>query len=150
MATLKIQTCVLIRNCPKTDIPSLIFMIYPAGTKMIVYMQSLFSPMTFWWESPSHINNHLCSCKSYHDNEWWNISFRANLKKNHQLWIFRVAIFMVIWQILNWMGNLIKKGPPDLSYLCLKSFESVFFFSGFPKKACQGYHIFWSPGKILM
>ena len=47
MATLKIQTCVLIRNCPKTDIPSLIFMIYPAGTKMIVYMQSLFSPMTF-------------------------------------------------------------------------------------------------------
>ena len=77
MATLKIQIWVLIRNCPKTDISSTIFIICPAGTNMIVYMRRWFSPMTFWWESPSHINNHLCSWKSYHENYWWNINFRA-------------------------------------------------------------------------
>ena len=63
-----------------------------------------------------------------------------------QIWNFRVAIFMVIWPILNWIGTLINKGTSDSSYLWLKTFKSVFCFSGFPKKACQGCHIFWSPG----
>ena len=85
MATLKIQTRVLITNCPKTDVSLTIFMICLAGTKMIVYMLTWFSPMTFWWESPSHINNHLCSCKSYHENCWWNISLRAISNQNTYL-----------------------------------------------------------------
>lgn len=62
MATLKIQICVLIRNCPQTDISWTIFMIWLARTKMIVYMRRWFTSEGHWWESSSHINNHLCTC----------------------------------------------------------------------------------------
>ena len=82
MATLKIQIWVLIRNCPKTYISSTIFIICPAGTKMIVYMWKWFSSEGHWWESPSHIHNHLCFCRTYHENCWWNISFRAISNQN--------------------------------------------------------------------
>ena len=58
-----------------------------------------------------------------------------------RIWIFRVAMFMVIWPIQNWMGTLINKGTSDSSYLWLKTLKSVFCFKGFPKKACQGCHI---------
>ena len=85
MATLKIKICVFIRNCPKIDISSIIFMIWLSRTKMIVYMRRWFSSEGHWWESPSHINNHLCSCKSYHENCQWNISLRAISNQNTNL-----------------------------------------------------------------
>ena len=39
------------------------------------------------------------------------------------------------------MGTPIKKITPDLSYLWLKISENEIYFSGFPKKAYQGYLI---------
>ena len=64
----------------------------------------------------------------------------------NQIFIFRVAIYVRIWVIWTQIGTLIKKIIPDSEYLCLKTLKSEFLFSGFPKKACQGCHIFWNPG----
>ena len=57
-------------------------MIWLSRTKMIVYMRRWFSSEGHWWESPSHIHNHLCFCRTYHENCWWNISFRAISNQN--------------------------------------------------------------------
>ena len=60
--------------------------------------------------------------------------------------IFRVAIFVKIWVIFIKIGTLIKNVIPYSRYLSPKTLKSAFWFSGFPKKACQGCHIFWNPG----
>ena len=36
------------------------------------------------------------------------------------------------------MGTLIEEVAPDSSYLWLKTSKNEIYFSGFPKKACQG------------
>ena len=46
------------------------------------------------------------------------------------------------------MGTLVKKIISSSSYLSLKTKYSAFCFSGFPKRACQGYHISKRYGKI--
>ena len=59
-----------------------------------------------------------------------------------QIFVFRVAILVKIQPIFNQIGALIKKITSDSSFLWLKTLKSTICSSGFPKKACQGCHIF--------
>ena len=66
------------------------------------------------------------------------------------LYFFRVAIFIVIGNILNQIQTLIKKITSDPSYLGLKTLKSIICCSGFPKKLCQGCRISEGAGTILL
>ena len=59
-----------------------------------------------------------------------------------QIFVFRVAILVKIQPIFNQIGALIKKITSDSSFLWLKTLKSTISSSGFPKKVCQGCHIF--------
>ena len=68
----------------------------------------------------------------------------------YKILIFRVAIYMEIRPVWFWMGTLIKKVTWYSSYLWFEMLKSEICFSGFPKKACQGCHIFWNPGQLFL
>ena len=76
----------------------------------------------------------------------FSTSWRPTLSVMNRVIIFRVAIFVKIWVIFIKIGTLIKNVIPYSRYLSPKTLKSAFWFSGFPKKACQGCHIFWNPG----
>ena len=98
---------------------------------------------------PSYIKSQLCSCGTNLENYFRNISFGKFLTQTW-FYIFRVAISMVICNIWNQMGTLIRKVISDSSYLCLKTLKSIICFSGFPRKACQGCHISEGARTILI
>ena len=76
------------------------------------------------------------------------MSFRIIFEKIHNF-SFRIAIFQIIWTILNFIGTLNKKVTSYSSYLQFKILKTTIYISGFPKKACQGCHISEGAGRII-
>ena len=144
MAHLKFWFSVLLWNCLKTDILLTIFMLNPPGTKMILYMWRWFSPMFF---RRRYDKNHLHIYKITFVPGGHSIKIISELSvlgqfpSKTEIWIFRGAIIMIIYLNLNWMGTLIKEVTPDSFYFRSKNIKSEINFSGFPKNACQGFHI---------
>ena len=57
---------------------------YVLQVQRLLFIEADSHQMTFWWESPSHKNN-LCSCKTNHENCYWNTSFRTISNQNTNL-----------------------------------------------------------------
>ena len=73
MATLKIKIHFFVKNCPK--------LIFQNQFSKYVFQEQRWLFICegdgHWWKSPSHLNIYLCYRKTYYENLFQNISFRA-------------------------------------------------------------------------